>query len=558
MRAVLAAARRMVPRHHRDDWSREWSAELDTLWRPDPGRVPDGGGLALRRIRRTFLAVRDAVGIGAREVRLERALEEVRQAGRSVRRHPGASLGFAALLAAAVCATTLVAAVVHGVLRRPLPYPEPDRVVLVTPARPDGRGSGGHVSAAELLEVRRRARSLDVVGGVQHVSATLLDRGPPAEIPGARVSADALEALGVPAEHGRVFGPGEDGPGGPPVVLLSHGLWRGPFGGDPSIVGREVRLDGDGYTVLGVMPADFVLPTEVGASGSSAFFLPLAVDPADPGPVFVKELDGLVARLRPGVGLAAADADVGRVAGEIEAAHPENYRPGEWTLRARSPLARAVADARPVLAAVGLAVAFLLLALGANLVGLLASSGERRRGEMAVRRALGAGRLQLVRRLVTESLVLGVLAAPVGVGVAAACLPWIRSALADVLPRMGDVEVGPVAGWVLAATLAASVLLSLAPALRATTRVSAVSRAGRGGAGPPRAAARRWLMGGQLAVATVLLSGSVLFARSLANLLAVDPGFRASGVRLAELSLPSWRYQSAAEIEDFYRRLVEV
>ncbi len=558
-----------LPRAFRDEYGAELLATVEAHWvdvRERGNRVTrirfwflQFGALVrlVLRLRRPTGGPDARTGVFTRSVFAihETLFVDGRDAVRSLRRKPAATLGITVVLAGCIGTATLVFSLADGILRRPPPYPDPAGVVLVSPVWLDGRASSRTTSAAEYVEVGRRSTTLARVGAIDHVERTLIADGLPETLPGALVSASVFTVLGVEPALGRTFDSRDDRPNGPDLVVLSDGLWRRAFGGDASAIGRTVRLEDRRYEVIGVMPAGFVLPTEIGALDPSTFFLPLRVDPAEPGPIFVKNLNGVIARLAPGASVSSATADVARIATQIVAEHPDNYQPGEWTLQAVSPLEAATAQALPILRLLILAVGLLVVAACANLAGLLAARVEERRREVAVRKALGAGRIQTVRRTAAEGILLAGAGATLGIGVASYALPFARTSLATTLPRIQAVELHTgVAAFSMFTVLATALLFTVIPALQAANAEPSLAARGVGGA-TRRARFRRILIGAQLALAAVLLCGSVLFVRSVQRLMAVDPGFRSAGVQTVALSLPSSRY-TTADVETFYARLV--
>lgn len=557
-RWIVAIASALVPEHARDEWRREWLSELSAQWiEGDDGATPRAA-LGWGLLRRSLLSVGDAARLASAEAAWGLMGTELRLAVRSLMRRPVPTASIGTLLGLCVATATVVLSLAEGILRRPPPWAEPDEVVLVTPRSPEGDERLTNVSAAEYLELERRAKSFARIGAIDRVERTFLTAGPPVELPGALVSSSTFDVLGVPAAVGRTFLDAEDRPGGPDVIVLSDALWRGAFGADPSVLGTEVRLDDGTYRVVGVMPPGFLLPDELDAVVPSDFFLPLAVDRLDPGPFFVKNLDAVVARLRPGRDSAAAGSEVASIADGIISEHPDNYDPDAWTLAVASPVEEAVSGARPTLRMLVWAVGLLVLAVCANLAGLLSSRAAGRRREVAVRTALGARPLHIVRRMSFEAVLLVVFGGTLGILGATYALPLVLSVVEDVLPRTHAVELElEVALVVLGVALATAMLFSVAPALGAARagRGSAAAR-GPGGVGR-RGRLQRASIAGQLAVASVLLCLCVLLARSLERLITLHPGFRQAGVQTVELSLPSSRYGSVEEVEAFYRRLVD-
>ncbi len=489
---------------------------------------------------------------------MESIWKDVKLAGRAVRRAPGFALPVVAMLAIGIGATTAMYSLLEAALLRGLPYPDADELVMVWPVRND-RGPGQlSVANAEVFDVRNGVPSLDDVGAITYTNLTLAADPTPERLRVARVSAEVFDALGIEADHGRTFSRNEDAPGGAPVVVLSHELWTRRFGGDPGIVGTGIRLGEGVHTVVGVMPRGFHLPTDYGTATPSELWLPLRLNPVDPGFRGSKSLTAIVARLAGGAELQRVQQDLDVVARRIVQEHADNY-PSEqgWSLVVRAPLEQTQGTFRPTLTLLMGAVGLMLSITCANVAHLALGRWNDRRGEIAVRQALGATRGRLIRQLLAESLALGVAGASVGVWLAVAALGSMRVALPADFPRLGEIAInGNVLGFAIAVTAMTIVGFGLSPAVAATRRPTAnrlrdrTVAGGRGGAG-------KALVIAEVAVAVVLAVAGGLLLRTMAAYSAADPGFEPDGVITFGLSLPSSRYGEPAAVQGFYARLLE-
>lgn len=479
-------------------------------------------------------------------------------AARRLRRSPGTSLAIVTTLALGIGANTALFSVVDAVLLRPLPYRQPDRLVALWETVP-GRF---RVAPANYLDWTAQAHSFESMAAFGAAGFTLTGAGEPERVDGAAVSGRYFETLGVVPALGRAFRAGEDAPGAEKVVVLGHELWQRRFGGDPAILGRGLALDGELHTVVGVMPPG-LYPTWASPSGRIPF-LRRTQDfwvPLDLGPRMAanrrSHVLGVVARLREGVTIRAAQQEMAGLAQRLAQEHPAtNAGGGALVTSLRSEI---VGDVEPALLVLLGAVAAVLLLACANVAGLLLARSAARARELAVRRALGAGRLPLVRLVLSESLLLALLGGVAGAALAALGVEALLRALPTEIPRAGDVAVDArVLFFALVLSLTASVAAGLLPALQASSAAPllALKQAVPGGAGGP-GRLRGPLVVGQVAVALVLLTGGTLLARSFGNLREVSPGFVSEGVLAFELLLPPSRYAEHHRVAAAWKELVE-
>ena len=473
---------------------------------------------------------------------------------RNLLRAPGFTLVAILTLALGIGANTAIFAIVNGVLLKPLAYPEPERLVLVTSQFPDMGFDQFWISPPEFLELQERSRSFRVLGAYTTGEGNLGTRERPRRVRAARVSADFFDALGVAPLLGRTIRPEETLPGAPPVAVLTHELWTSVFAGDPSLVGETIEIDGKRTTVAGVMPEGFGLATEPVEA-----FVPVSIDPAN------RQNRGnhylyLIGRLAPGVGLEAARAELETLL--VDWPGKDFHAPNLTSHRLRiDPLQeQVVGDARTAIWALQAAVAFVLLIACANLANLLLARAESRQKEFAIRSALGAGGFRLARQFLAEGLVLSLLGGAMGIVLARAGLRALIAAFPDALPRAGEVRVdGDALFFMVGVAIATSIVFGLAPLihLRGSSLTTTLREAGQRSATSGRRLVRRFLVASEVALAVVLVTGAGLMVRTVWNLTRVDAGFDRSGLVTFALDLPEPSYAGPQEVWTFYSRLLE-
>jgi len=480
-------------------------------------------------------------------------LQDLRYGARSLLARPGFTLAAVVALALGIGANTAIFSIVHTILMRPLPYDAPDRLVMVWESWPQLNLPRASLSVPSYMEYRDHVDAFENVAAAMTWSANLTGSGEPERVQGARVTANFLKTIGVTVASGRDFLAEEDRPGAERVVVLTDGLWRRRYGADPGLVGSTVSLNGETHTVVGILPPGFAFFRPVD------LFRPIAFTPeqAAPSNHGYGYLMG-VARLKPGVSLAAATAEIEATAARLR---DEFYEPG-WTVGLNPLIEQVAGDVRPMLYILMAAVGCLLLIACANVANLVLARGTARQKEMAVRAALGAGRARIVRQLMTESVLLALVGGAAGILVGF----WGLRALLAAVPgqQMQAVLSGRSIGLdrtVMLFTLGVSVLtgllFGLAPAFAAARPdlSGMLKEGGREGAG-----GRHRILGvfvvSQVAIAMVLLVGAGLLIRSMGRLRAVDPGFRAESLLTLRLSLPEARYADPAQMNGFYDALL--
>jgi predicted permease len=478
---------------------------------------------------------------------------DVRDATRFLRRSPGVSLAIVLLMAVTIGAASTVFSVVNAVLLRPLPFPNPDRLVLVWETRPDRGIDRNLVSGHEFPVWEEQSQAFARMAAMAFSGpVTLTGTGDPTAVTGVHVSAGFFDVLNVHPAIGRSFSTQDDTPGYGQVVMLSDALWKERFAADPAIVGRKVLLDDKPVEVVGVMPGSFTYPTSV-LGNRVDFWQPIA----EPIRFYRgRHYLTVIARLKPGVTIEQAQDDVGRVARDLRTQFPElNHGHDVRVVPLQGDLVR---DTRTSLMLLMGAVVCLLLIGCSNIAGLLLARGLVREREIAVRMALGSTRLAVARQLLAESLMLSSTGAVLGV----AGTFWIARAIPAFVPRslllVDRIEVDlAVLLFALAMAVATGLLFGIAPALQ-TRRVNLAtvlqhnSRAVMASSHPR---VRRGLVVGQVALTVVLALGAGLLTRGLVALQSVDLGFRPSGVLAVEVTLPGARYARAPQQRQFFTDL---
>jgi putative ABC transport system permease protein len=482
---------------------------------------------------------------------MDTLLQDVRYAFRMLAKNPGFAAIATLTLALGIGANTAIFSVVNAVLLRPLPYRDPARLVLMNEETKQLPGMS--VAYPTYLDWRNRNRSFERISAVQPAQFTLSGVDRPERLGGWNISADFFATLGVTPLLGRDFSAQDDKPGAPAVAILSNGLWKRRFGSDPSIVGRALTLSGRSVTVIGVLSPDFRF-----YYGDAELFLPLGAN-ADsmmsrddhPG-IYV------VGRLRPGATLGSARADMDTIARRLEQQHPETNT--GCRVAVKSLAEDVVSILRPVLLVLAAAVGFVLLIACANVANLLLARASTREKEIAIRRALGASRMRVLRQVLTESAFLSLAGGALGLILAAWLTDVLLALVPASLPRMDEVRLdGAVLGFTLVLSLLTGLVFGVAPAWQASRSdvLEPLKEATRGStAGRGQQRFRSILVVSEVALALVLLAGAGLMARSFLRLQQVDPGFRPDHLLSAQLVLPRTKYPDAAHIVNFSEELV--
>jgi putative ABC transport system permease protein len=481
-------------------------------------------------------------------------LADLRYALRTLIQSPRFSVAAVVALALGIGANSAMFSVVYGVLLRPLPFPQPDRLVFVQEASLRHEGTSP-TSPATLRDWREQQHVFDAMAAAELWGGSLTGSGRPEEISGLRVSPSLLAVLRVSPALGRGFQDADQ-----QTVVLSHGLWQRRFGGDPGAIGRNLILNGTSYRVIGVMPAGFRFPPFW--AEKAELWVPLVFAPDRANDRGSRSLR-VFARLRDGVSLQQAQAEMGAIAGRLQHAYPESY--GTDAGARVLPLAEVtVGKVKPALLVLLGAVTFLLLIACANVANLLLARASGRQKEIALRLALGAPRWRLVRQLLAESLTLSAAGGALGLMLAWAAVHALTAAIPDAsrftLPRYQELGIGTmVVLFTFGVCAATGVLFGLAPALQFSRLdlQGTLKEGGRGTSHHSRTTLRSLLVVGEVAVSLMLLAGAGLMVRSLARLGAVDAGFDPHGVLTLRVVLSGPAYAAPDKRNRFYRQAMD-
>lgn len=483
----------------------------------------------------------------------------LRHAARLLLKSPGFAIAAVVTLALGIGANTAIFSLIKTVMLQPLPYDHSEQLVMVWNAA--NRGEATWLSDRELLSYREDGRSFSALAAYIETDANVTGGQDPERVRAAAVTANVFATLGVAPLLGRSFAVGEDSPGAQPTVILGHALWQRRFGGAPDIVGRTLQISGRPRMVIGVMRDSVRLPVDYRAARPTELWFPLVIDPANLGQ-WGSRSNFVFGRLAPGVEPAAATSELEVIARRwISAGFVKDHGDG-GLFRTAIPVQEFVTGdvRRPLLVLLG-AVGVVLLVACANVVNLLLARADARRREVAVRTALGASRGDLVRQLLTESLLLSSIGGLAGLALARGAIQVLATLRPAGLPRVEDVAIDPVAlAFTAGLAIATGLLFGLLPAVQLSRQsVTAVlNESGRGGAqGKVRHVVRRGLVVAQLALSVILVVGAGLLLRTLVALTQIDLGFNPNRVLTAQLQLTTTDYPSDADVIGFYRQVTE-
>jgi putative ABC transport system permease protein len=532
---------------HLDDCYAEWlaggateaEAERQTLAQLSEGEMLER---ELRRVERHITPEPIIFRTNRRSHMIADLWQDLRYGARTLMKQPGFTLIAVLTLALGIGANTAMFSVVNAVLLRPLPFPEPERLMLV-----EAKGIN-NFAAPDFRDLATQNRSFSHLGAYANATFNLSGGSEPERVNGARISTSLLPTLGVQPLYGRNLTAEEDREGGEKVALLSHGLWQRQFGADQGVVGRAVRLDEQSYTVIGVLPPGLNFPPD------KEVFVPLALRAVD-----LTNYEGyfltIIARLKPAVTRPQADAELATII------KPGERGPRFGSVRVLGLQEALVGDVRTMMLVLMGAVLFLVLIACANLANLLLTATARRQKEIAVRLSLGASRSRVVWQFLTESLLLAVLGGLAGLLLAYWGMALVNALLPTTIPRIGEIGVdGQVLGFTSALTLTTGLLFGTLPALRAsqtalTEALKAGSRTPGGSIGSRRL--RASLIVSQVALTVVLLTGAGLFIKSFVRLQQTPLGFQPERLLTARVTLPRSAYATPQQRQSFAQRLLE-
>ena len=484
---------------------------------------------------------------------LETLLSDVRYGIRMMARSPGFTIIAILTLALGIGANTAIFSVVNGVLLNPLPFPQPEQLVSLSESKPNF--ATGSISYLNFRDWQRNNHTFSAMAISRSLSFSLTGSGEAEQLKAELLSSDYFSLLGVKPVIGRMFAPGEDEVGAAPIVLISAGLWKRKFGSSPDVLGRTITLDGGGFTIVGVIPADFDLSTR--SFRNSEIYVPIGQWKNN---FLLNRGAGLgihgLGRLKPGVSIEQARADMDEVTRNLIAAYPDTDKGIGATV---FPLKQdMLGEVRPLLLLLLGAVCFVLLIACVNVANLLLARSTSRAREFAIRAALGAGKGRLIRQLLTESILLGIAGGGLGLLLAIWATRIALQHLPVTLPRAAGVGIDArVLLFTIAISVGVGIIFGLVPALKSLKPVLQVTlnEGGRGGSGA-RHRAQSIFVVVEMALALVLLAGAGLMVRTLAQLWSQDPGFNPRNVLTFNLSPPPSLMNSNAEtVRAFSREL---
>ena len=526
---------RLYPASFRNEYGREMAAAFARERRDT--RTPLGRAvLWLRAIADTCV---NAAGIH-RDI----LTQDLRYTLRTLRRTPAFAVTAVAVVALGIGATTAAFSLADFVLVRPLPFPEADRLVRVSEQRPGVPRA--ELAPANYRDLKQMATSFEVFGAYRGLSVNLVGARQPLRLQGAVMTADALTALGVRPMMGRPFTATDAADGAPATALLSYALWQQEFGGDASIVGRTLRLDGEVHTVIGVMPSDFNFPSRGAQIWTAMRFVP--GDFVDRRNTYLQA----IARLRGDVSVDAAQTELSMLAGRLQQQYPkENEQTGASVIVLRDTVSQ---QSRTLLVTLSGAAACVLLIACANLTNLLLARAIGRRREMAVRMALGAGRERVLRQLLTENLVVTATGGLLGLALAAATLPILSRLVPTVLPIADTPSMDlRVVAFAMTLTMVTGLGFGIVPLVQHhRDRAGEGLREGARSGGSGREGLRSALVVAEITASVVLLVMCGLLLRALWTLQAIDPGFTLEHTLTVRTSLPMPKYETLAAQTGFY------
>ena len=549
---LLRAAAPIVPHDLRRDWLREWRAEFAFA----AARAKRSGRrMPVTSILRGLGAFAHAAWLRWDRWRVDMLTQDLKHALRSLRSKPSFTAVVVFTLAIGIGGNAAIFGAVNAVLLRPLPFSNPDQLVRIYKtnlAEPDR--VGGTVSPPDLVDYRHDHTAFTDVAGYSESAYPLTGEGPAEQVPGAQITGGFFAVMATPAAIGRTLTDDDDRMGARDVVVLSHALWTRRFGADRALLGRQLQINGVSREVIGVMPAGFQFPLQ------SELWIPFKFAPKDLETQRGAHYINVIARLKPDISLEAARQDMRRVAARLEQEYPRTNRETSASVH---PLREALVGSvrRSMFVLLG-AVGLVLLIVCVNIASLVLIRAVGRGRELAVRVAVGAGRASLVRGLLVESLVLGLVGGFAGLLLAY----WATGAIAALDPSVGVPMINrtrldtTVIGFTLLVSMVAAVVFGTMPAWQATSISEVVSRIREEGGSttsdPKRQRIRSFLIVAETTLAVVLLVGAGLLGRSFTRLLAVDLGFESAAIQTFRLTLPDSKYPQPLQRQEFFDTLL--
>ena len=487
--------------------------------------------------------------------------QDLRFALRMLGKNPGFTAVAMLTLALGIGANTAIFSVINTVLLEPLPYKNSQRLIYVSQIHIKSQVHDVDMSYTKFTQIQEQNKTLESIAAFYPLTASLVTEREPEAIHAARASIDFFHVLGISPARGRTFRPDEEQSGGPDVAIISDGFWHSHFAGDPGALGKSLVLDGKNATIIGILPASFHFPV---LFPEPDVWLPrptetsfLTLDQVHSGAGYLN----VIARLRPGETLARARAEFDAINASYKKQFGSNADATIFGIYAQSLEDSLIGTLRPSLLVLIAAVAFVLLIACANVANLLLARATAREREIAVRKALGASGSRLVRQLLSESILLSVCGGALGVCLAAALMPWVRSISPGSVPRLGEARIdGAVLIFSLLLCVVTGIAFGLIPALQASKReLHEILKEGSRGSsgGVSRGRFRALLVVAEIGVALVLMTGAGLLIQSFSRLMQVNPGFSPKHLTAFPLTLPPSRYSRPEQQAQFYRQLLE-
>ncbi len=483
---------------------------------------------------------------------------------RRLLKSPGFTLVAILSLAIGIGANSAIFSVTNALLLRPLPYKDAERIAILWNRSPGLNIERDWFSLGQYLDIKLENHVFEQVAATIDASYNLTGQGNPERLEGAKVSSSLFPLLGAKATLGRVFMPEEDEKGKPLTVILSHGFWQRRFGGDGNVLGKTLTLNDQNYAIVGVMPAAFslskeIMPTVNGIEKADVL-LPLPLSETDRTKRGGEDYN-IFAKLKPGVTVAQAQAEMDTIAEQMKRQYPENYPAnGGLTFSVVPLLDQVVGDIRLALYVLLGAVGFVLLIACANVANLLLARAAVRQKEIAIRAAVGASRTRIIRQLLTESVLLALVGGLLGLGIASFAVEALRVFGSANIPRLQEIGVDArVLAFTFFISLLTGIVFGLVPALRASrVDLNEVLKDGaRHSVGSGHHRTRNLLVVAEVALSLVLLIGAGLLIRSYYRVQTANPGFTPQGVLSLRLSLPMTRYATPESVYNFYKQLDE-
>jgi putative ABC transport system permease protein len=492
---------------------------------------------------------------------MENLWQDLKFALRMLWKNPGFTAVAILTLALGIGANTAIFSVVNTVLLRPLPFQEPGRILSLTQYELRTKAGGALMSYTKYTQIREQSKTLESMAGFYPLTLSLVTEREPEVVNGARASTDFFRVLGISPARGRAFLPEEEHEGGPDVAVISDGFWHSHFAGDPGALGKPLVLDGKSATIVGILPASFRFPLQF---PEPDVWLPR---PSETVLLTAAQVRGgasyfnMIARLRPGETLERASAELDAINASYRQQFGSNADATKFGILAQTLEDSLVGGLRPSLLVLLAAVGFVLLIACANVANLLLARATAREREIAVRKALGASAGRLVRQLLSESILLSVCGGVLGVLLAAALMPALRSISPGAVPRLGEAKIdGVVMIFSLLLCMMTGIAFGLVPALETSKKDlhEILKEGGRGSSeGGGRGRFRALLVVGEISIALVLMTASGLLMQSFSRLMHVNPGFSPKNLLAFPLTLPPSRYSKPEVEAQFYRQILE-